>query len=124
VVLPLAGYFPGKRMKKVGDLPAGVMSQWRRWCLAPDYMMGEGGAALRAQYARITTPILSMSFTDDEFMSARNTESLHGFYAGAPRTMARIAPADLGVRRIGHFGFFRPQFQATLWPRVHGFLAS
>jgi predicted alpha/beta hydrolase len=124
VVLPLAGYFPGKRMKKVGDLPAGVMSQWRRWCLHRDYMMGEGGAALRAQYAGVTTPILSVSFTDDEFMSARNTESLHGFYAGAPRTMARIAPADLGVPRIGHFGFFRPQFQSTLWPRVHGFLAS
>lgn len=124
VVLPLAGYFPGRRLKKVGDLPAGVMSQWRRWCLHRDYMMGEGGATLRAQYARITTPILSMSFTDDEFMSARNTESLHGFYAGAPRTMARIAPADIGERRIGHFGFFRPQFQATLWPRVHGFLAS
>jgi predicted alpha/beta hydrolase len=124
VVLPLAGYFPGKRLKKVGDLPAGVMSQWRRWCLHRDYMMGEGGAALRAQYAGIRTPILSMSFTDDEFMSARNTESLHGFYAGAPRTMARIAPADLGVPRIGHFGFFRPQFQATLWPRVHGFLAA
>ena len=124
VLLPLAGYFPGKRLKKVGDLPAGVMSQWRRWCLHRDYMMGEGGAALREQYARIRTPILSVSFTDDEFMSERNTESLHGFYAGAPRTMARIAPADLGVGRIGHFGFFRPQFQATLWPRVHGFLAS
>jgi predicted alpha/beta hydrolase len=124
VVLPLAGYFPGKRLKKVGDLPAGVMSQWRRWCLHRDYMMGEGGAALRTQYAGITTPILSMSFTDDEFMSARNTESLHGFYAGAPRTMARIAPHELGVRRIGHFGFFRPQFQATQWPRVHGFLSA
>jgi predicted alpha/beta hydrolase len=124
VVLPLAGYFPGKRLKKVGDLPAGVMSQWRRWCLHRDYMMGEGGTALREQYARIRTPILSVSFTDDEFMSERNTESLHGFYAGAPRTMKRIAPADIGERRIGHFGFFRPQFQATLWPQVHGFLSA
>jgi predicted alpha/beta hydrolase len=124
VVLPLAGYFPGRRLKKVGDLPAGVMSQWRRWCLDRDYMMGEGGAALREQYARITTPILSLSFTDDEFMSARNTESLHGFYAGAPRTMTRVDPAEIGERRIGHFGFFRPQFEASLWPKVSGFLAA
>lgn len=124
VVLPVAGYFPGRRLKKVGDLPAGVMAQWRRWCLHRDYMMGEGGAALREQYARITTPMLSMSFTDDEFMSARNTESLHGFYANAPRTMKRIAPAEVGERRIGHFGFFRPKFQATLWPQVSGFLAG
>lgn len=124
VVLPLAGYFPGRRLKKVGDLPAGVIAQWRRWCLDRDYMMGEGGPELREQYARVPTPILSLSFTDDEFMSARNIESLHGFYAGAPRTMRRIAPAEVGERRIGHFGFFRPQFQASLWPHVSGFLAT
>jgi predicted alpha/beta hydrolase len=123
VVLPLAGYFPGRRLKKVGDLPAGVIAQWRRWCLDRDYMMGEGGPQLREQYGRIGNPILSLSFTDDEFMSARNIESLHGFYAGAPRTMRRIAPAEVGERRIGHFGFFRPQFQATLWPQVHRFIA-
>jgi predicted alpha/beta hydrolase len=123
VVLPLAGYFPGKRLNMVGDLPAGVMRQWRRWCLHRDYLMGEGGEPLRERYAAIDTPILSLSFTDDEFMSARNIESLHGFYAGAPRTMQRIAPEHIGVRRIGHFGFFRPQFEATLWPRVQGFLA-
>ena len=48
-------------------------------------------------------------------MSARNTESIHGFYSGAPRTMKRIAPQDIGVRRIGHFGFFRAAFEPSLW---------
>lgn len=118
VTLPLAGYFPGKRFRKVGDLPRGVMQQWRRWCLSPHYMMGEGGDALRQHYGALDTPMLSLSFTDDEFMSGRNIESLHSFYSGAPRTMQRFAPADLGVRRIGHFGFFRPQFQGTLWTRL------
>jgi hypothetical protein len=37
-------------------------------------------------------------------MSLRNTESIHGFYAAAPR--------------IGHFGFFRSVFEASLW-RAH-----
>jgi predicted alpha/beta hydrolase len=118
LTLPVAGYFPGRRLRKVGDLPRGVMAQWRRWCLSPHYMMGEGGSALREHYAALHTPILSLSFTDDEFMSGRNIESLHSFYAGAPRTMQRIAPAELGVRRIGHFGFFRPQFEGTLWTRL------
>jgi predicted alpha/beta hydrolase len=122
VTLPLAGYFPGRRLKKVGDLPRGVMAQWRRWCLSPHYMMGEGGAALRAHYGAFDTPMLSLSFTDDEFMSGRNIESLHGFYASAPKTMQRIAPAELGVRRIGHFGFFRAQFQGTLWTRLTAWL--
>jgi len=124
LALPLAGYFPGKRLKKVGDLPRGVMAQWRRWCLSPHYMMGEGGAGLRQRYAELRTPMLSFSFTDDEFMSQRNIESLHGFYAGAPKAMKRIAPADVGARRIGHFGFFRPQSADKLWTRLAEWLGA
>jgi len=122
--LKLAGYFPGRRLRKVGDLPAGVMAQWRRWCLSPDYMMGEGGERLRARYASVHNPILSLSFTDDEFMSERNVASLHGFYAAAPREMRRLAPQDAGVRAIGHFGFFRARFEPSLWPQVTRFLMS
>lgn len=124
IALPLFGYFPGRMLKKVGDLPAGVMVQWRRWCLHRDYLMGEGGAALRERYAQIRTPILSLSFTDDELMSARNIESIHGFYAGAPKTMKRIAPQDVHEKRIGHFGFFRKNFEPTLWPQVSTWLAA
>lgn len=119
VAVPVAthvcGYFPGKRLRKVGDLPAGVMIQWRRWCLDPQYAVGAEGVGARAQYAAVTMPIVSLSFTDDEFMSARNTESLHAFYRNAPRTMKRIAPAGVGVRRIGHFGFFREALAESLW---------
>jgi len=117
-VMPLYGYFPGKRLRKVGDLPLGVMQQWRRWCLNRDYLVGEGGDSVRAQYAAVTTPMLSLSFTDDEYMSAKNTANMHAFYAGAPRDMRRIAPQDIGARRIGHFGFFRTRFAKTLWPQV------
>lgn len=28
LALPLFGYFPGRRLRKVGDLPRGVMAQW------------------------------------------------------------------------------------------------
>jgi predicted alpha/beta hydrolase len=112
----LFGYFPGSRFGMVGDLPAGVIRQWRRWCLHPDYAVGDG-EHMRAQYAAVRTPIVSLSFHDDEFMSLRNTESIHGFYVNAPRTMKRIAAADVGARRIGHFGFFRESFRDSLWRR-------
>jgi predicted alpha/beta hydrolase len=118
VALRLCGYFPGRTLRKVGDLPKGVMQQWRRWCLDREYAVGAEGEAVRAQYAAVRTPIVSLSFTDDEMMSARNTESIHGFYAGAPRTMKRIAPQDVGERRIGHFGFFRNKFEKSLWRGV------
>lgn len=119
---PAFGYFPGKALGMVGDLPRGVIRQWRRWCLQPEYAVGDGDA-VRARFAAVTTPITSLSFTDDEMMSAANTTALHGCYVGAPREMVRIAPGDVGVRRIGHFGFFRSDLQ-VLWPRLRGALAT
>jgi predicted alpha/beta hydrolase len=31
--------------------------------------------------------------------------------------MARIAPSEAGVERIGHFGFFKAQDAELLWKR-------
>lgn len=111
----MTGYFPGERFGAVGDLPAGVIRQWRRWCLHPEYLVGAEGEPVRRAFAEVRRPITSLSFTDDEMMSARSTESLHGFYTGAPKRMRRIAPSEVGVDRIGHFGFFRNSFAPTLW---------
>jgi predicted alpha/beta hydrolase len=111
------GYFPGKRLRMIGDLPRGVMEQWRSWCLNPEYAIGVEGEYVRSQFASMQIPITSFSFTDDEFMSARNTESIHSFYASSPKTMKRIAPKDIGVKRIGHFGFFNAKFENSLWQK-------
>jgi predicted alpha/beta hydrolase len=114
----LYGYFPGKRMKKVGDLPKGVIFQWSQWCRSRHYVVDGAGQPIRTGYDRIRAPVLSLSFTDDEMMSRRSIDSLHGFYRNAPVERFHIAPDDVGARRIGHFGFFRPQFQSTLWQRA------
>jgi predicted alpha/beta hydrolase len=115
VSLKLFGYFPGRRLRKIGDLPYGVMSQWRRWCLDPDYVVGAEGAMAREAFASVRQPLTALSFTDDEYMSARNTESLHGFYVNAPQSHKRFTPEELGARRIGHFGFFRAASEIRLW---------
>jgi predicted alpha/beta hydrolase len=117
IALALWGYFPGRTLRKIGDLPKGVMAQWRAWCLDRDYSYGAEGDEVRAQYAAVRTPIVSLSFSDDEMMSLRGTEAMHGYYSGAPRQMKRISPQDIGVPRIGHFGFFRAAFEGSLWKR-------
>ena len=124
VVVPLAtwacGYFPGARLRKVGDLPRGVILQWRRWCMHPRYHVGAEGEALRAKFALARFPVVALSMTDDELMTERGTRVLIDCYENAPRELHRIAPQDAQARRIGHFGFFRAQFEATLWTRVAG----
>lgn len=112
---PVFGYFPGKMLRMVGDLPKGVVKQWRRWCLDRDYAVGAEGPAAQERFARVTTPITSFSFTDDEMMSEKNVASIHAFYTRAPKAMHRFAPSDLRVRRIGHFGFFRREMESRLW---------
>ncbi len=118
ITLRLVGYFPGKRLRKVGNLPKNVMAQWRRWCLSREYVVGAEGDQVRAAYASLRTPIVSVSFTDDEMMSPKGVRSLHALYVNAPIEYRQIAPRDIGVKRIGHFGFFRPQFEQTLWKMV------
>jgi len=115
VTVPLFGYFPGKRLRVVGDVPGPAMKQWRRWCLDRDYVVGAEGEAVRARYAAVDTPIHSLSFTDDEFMSERSIAALLAFYTGSSRTTTRLHPRDVGESRIGHFGFFRPRYEQSLW---------
>lgn len=128
VIAPLAtalfDYFPGKRLRMVGDLPRGVMDQWSSWCRNPEYAVGVEGEALSERYRRVTLPLLSLSFTDDEYMSARNVSVLHGFYENARRDMRRLSPQDAGRARVGHFGFFREESVQTLWPMALDWISS
>jgi predicted alpha/beta hydrolase len=122
VLVPLAtrlfGYFPGRKLRKVGDLPAGVIMQWRKWCLNPRYSVGAEGEAVRQRYANARFRVHALSITDDELMTLRGTHSLVNLYVNAPSEVERLAPADLGVRRLGHFGPFRSEHEAELWPRM------
>jgi len=122
VLVPLAtrlyGYFPGRKLRKVGDLPAGVMLQWRRWCLSPRYSVGAEGPAVAQSYGAVRFPVLALSMSDDELMTLRGTHNLVNLYSNAPTRVERITPQDVQALRIGHFGFFREQFRQSLWPRA------
>lgn len=79
---------------------------------------------MRELYRKVTLPLLSISLTDDEYMSESNVKVLHGFYENARREMRRIAPAQLGVSRIGHFGFFRAEVAEPIWQSMFDWLVA
>jgi len=117
LLCPLFGYFPGARLGVVGDIPTGAMFQWRRWCLTPDYILsGEPGA--REAYASATFPVLGLTFADDELLLEDGSRMLHDAYGANTVEYRVISPADVGLKRIGHFGFFKPQSEPGLWPVV------
>lgn len=116
LAIRLTGHYPGKRLGMVGDLPANVMRQWSRWCRHPEYLQADHPEAT-AMFAEVKAPLMSLSFTDDELMSADSIRHLHDWYTGAEQVRQRYTPAQLDGRRIGHHGFFRSA-NADLWDEL------
>jgi predicted alpha/beta hydrolase len=116
----LLGYFPGSRFGFGEDLPKGVAIEWARWCRNPTYLVGDLGVA--ARYARFAAPIRAYAFSDDPFGPLGAVRKLLELYPKAHAELRHLQPSDLGVRRIGHFGFFREQFRDTLWSEAHEWL--
>jgi predicted alpha/beta hydrolase len=116
LAIRLTGYYPGSRLGMVGDLPAGVMQQWSRWCRHPEYLQADHPEA-PGLFADVKVPLMSLSFTDDELMSADSIRHLHDWYTGTEQVRQRYSPDQLDGRRVGHHGFFRPANQ-DLWDEL------
>lgn len=118
-IAPLAtamfGGFPGRKLGIVGDLPAGVLWQWRRWCLNPHYGIGVEGEWAADAYAAAHYPLHALYFDDDEMMSLASVQSLVGWYRNAPSTLEKVNPAIVPSGRIGHMGYFREEMRELLW---------
>jgi predicted alpha/beta hydrolase len=118
-ITAVAGYLPGRFGLGV-DLPAGVAREWARWCRSRHYLVDHHPAAA-ARLARWDRPTALYSFTDDTFAPPGAVAALLDRLAGAPLEHRRIAPAEVGLSALGHFGFFRPR-AASLWPAAARFL--
>jgi predicted alpha/beta hydrolase len=117
------GYFPGSKLGVIGDLPTGPMAQWKRWCLSPQYIVsGEPGA--REAYASARYPILAYTFTDDELLLPEGSRMLHAAYQTIQPDYRETSGAAEGKPRVGHFGFFRADRGAHLWPTVTDWLKA
>lgn len=117
----VAGYFPGARMGVIGDVPAGVMRQWARWCMSPDYY-GIDVPHLKERTALVTAPLLTVSLADDELITDRSHRELESWFTSAPIERWHLAPEEADATRIGHGGFFRPHMRATWESGLLGWL--
>jgi predicted alpha/beta hydrolase len=112
----VAGYYPGRRLGVLDNVPAGVMRQWGRWCMHADYL-GVDVPHADERFAEVTTRMTVLSFTDDALMSRASIADLHDRYRNADQVRQRYSPAQLEVERMGHHGFFRARHQ-DLWDEL------
>jgi predicted alpha/beta hydrolase len=124
--LPLAsrlhGYFPASRLGFGEDLPAGVALEWARWCRNPRYLVGDLG--VEEAYAKVRAPLRAYAISDDPFAPRRAVDALGKLYPNSRWETRSVAPRDLGVKSIGHFGFFRERFRDTLWGEAGDWLEA
>jgi predicted alpha/beta hydrolase len=126
VVAPVTrvfGYLPGAVLGGE-SVPGGVAREWARWARRPGYVVGGRDGARARGYARLSASIFAYSFADDDFAPPAAVDALLALYARATKTHRHVRAAQLGLRSIGHFGFFREPQRSRLWIEARDWLAA
>ena len=115
VVVWAKGYFPGVLMGGE-DMPGPAYLEWTGWCMTPGFLFDDATLPERANFARLTAPLRAIQIADDPWGTAAAVAHMtEHFTASRDRSLWRVTPADAGVAKIGHFGFFRPDLRERLW---------
>lgn len=110
------GYFPGRRLGWLEDLPAGVAREWafRGPRFERSHPRGERAAVL-ARMAAVTAPILAVAVADDEWGTLPAVRRALRYYTGTDRVLVQLHPADMGCDAVGHFSLFHKRHAQGFW---------
>jgi predicted alpha/beta hydrolase len=120
----LMGYLPMRRFGQGEDLPAGVAKQWARWGRHPGYFLADEEVRSAPGYARLRAPLRSYALTDDAYAPLAGVQWLVSRYPNARSEVRSVSPAEAGVRKLGHFGFFRDKVRDSLWAEAAQWLEA
>jgi len=110
----LLGYAPG--WSGIGeDLPKDVFLQWTAWVMSKRYMFDDPNLPALKNFADYKGAMRALCLSDDPWATRPAVELLCSGYTAAKPEIITVRPADAGVSKIGHFGFFRPEHRDTLW---------
>lgn len=112
------GYLAWSMFGLGDDLPLGVYQQWRRWCQWPRYFFDDPQCAdFARRFAQVSTPIRAMNASDDHWAPPASRDAFMSAYVNAPLELITLQPRELGLKAIGHMGYFRPE-ATILWQQA------
>jgi predicted alpha/beta hydrolase len=118
------GYLPWSLLGMGEDLPLPVYRQWRRWCSFPRYFFDDPAMRserLAERFAAVRTPIVALNAIDDHWAPPASRDAFMAAYRNAECRRVDLHPRSLGLKSIGHMGYFRPSAQ-PLWDELLGWL--
>jgi predicted alpha/beta hydrolase len=123
LMLRLYGYVPQGRVWSGLSLPRGVYLQWREWGLRKTHFVPDlTGDERERKLGGLRGPLLAYQFEDDPIATRKTAPPLFALYASAQIDQRWIHPKDVGVRRIGHQGFFSERLRDSLWTAIFDWL--
>ena len=112
------GYLPWSLIGNGEDLPLTVYRQWKRWCSLPHYYFDEPAMTDELTgFAEVRTPIVAINALDDGWAPPRSRDAFMRGYGNAPWRGIDLEPGVIGLRAIGHMGYFRAGAE-HLWAQV------
>ena len=118
------GYLPLSALGIGEDLPLDFYRQWKHWCRFPNYCFGDPAMQhLARDFERVRAPLLAVNATDDAWSPPRSRDALISAYRNAGRRTVDVDPSQIGLRNIGHMGYFKPDAM-PLWEFALEWLGS
>ena len=111
---PIFGYFPAKKLGLFENIPKQVAYQWRKWGIHPNYMFGHFKNT-ELYFSTVSCPVLILSFPRDLFASKASVDWLASKLTHAKVDRRHLIPADLNIKDVQHFGYFKKEYQDSLW---------
>ncbi|MGC3996748.1 MAG: alpha/beta fold hydrolase [Anaeromyxobacter sp.] len=122
LLVPVLGRLPLRLLGGGEDVPAGVALEWARWGRDRRYILAHAGPRGGMGFAQHRGPLRSYAVSDDAYAPPATVEALAALFQEARVEVRHVTPQEAGVERIGHFGFFRPRFEPTLWAEAVAWL--
>lgn len=119
--LPLVNRLFGKTPQWAGlggEVSKEPILEWSKWGRSSDYLFSHLNDSKKEKYSQLDIPLLSYSFTDDNYAPLKGVNALLAKYKNALVEQKHLSPQEVGLKEIGHFGFFRSALQSAFWEQT------
>ncbi|MCK8523512.1 alpha/beta fold hydrolase [Aquimarina sp. D1M17] len=122
IVLPfitaIFGYFPGKMLRMLEDIPKGVITQWHGRRLHENMRMQLESNGIKFYYHTYLNKLLTLGVEDDPIGTEIAIKRIHDAFESCDKELSIIKLVEVPTTKIGHFGFFSRKFKESLWQQT------